>query len=177
MLFRNGTHAIDLVTFFAESEPQWVVAVLDAAFDGYGPRYAGDGGRDPATDPGLLGLIGFANGVRAVYQGSQATLGYSMIELIGDRGRIHLGLSHDTMQILLPGPGGMYDVVSRDFPRTHPTQAALLAVVAEMVALVEHGGQSVSPPREARQTLAIMLGFLQSHAEGGVRVALPVEDR
>ena len=39
-----------------------------------------------------MGLIGFKNGVRAVYQGSQGTVGYSSIDLIGEKGRINLGL-------------------------------------------------------------------------------------
>jgi UDP-N-acetyl-2-amino-2-deoxyglucuronate dehydrogenase len=176
MLFRNGTHSIDLINFFAESEPDWVVAVLDDEFDRYGPRYAGDGGRKPSTDPGALGIIGFKNGVRALYQGSQGTVGYSAIELIGDKGRINLGLLNNRMEVALQGPDGMYDLIYKEFPRTHTTRGRLLGVVAEMIDLLEHGGETVSSPREARKTLEIMLGFLQSHAQGGVRVSLPVQD-
>lgn len=176
MLFRNGTHALDLTVFFAESEPAWVIGVLDEAFADYGPRYAGDGGHNPRTDPGALALIGFQNGVRAVYQGSQDTVAYAAVELVGTTGRVHLGLLDNQVRVALRGPDGPYDLVYRDAPRSHPTRAGLLGVVEEMVDLVERGGQTVSPPRQARATLAILLGILQSAAQGGARVDLPLQD-
>ena len=52
MLFRNHTHAIDLVNFLADSEPLWVWSELEPGFEDYGIAYAGDGGNDPATEPG-----------------------------------------------------------------------------------------------------------------------------
>ena len=176
MLFRNGTHLIDLVCFFAESDPAWLVAVLDEGFDDYGPRYAGDGGHKPSTDPGAIGLIGFKNGVRAVYNGSQGTVGYSAIELIGDQGRIRLGMSDHRFEMAVRGPDGPYDLIHRELPRHHTTTGAIQGAVEEMVQLVAQGGESVSPPRDARRTLEIMLGFLQSHAAGGCRVQTPVHD-
>ena len=54
MLFRNGTHLIDGICFFAESEPKWVFAELDEGFEDYF-SYRGDGGRSPAGDPGAAG--------------------------------------------------------------------------------------------------------------------------
>jgi predicted dehydrogenase len=176
MLFRNGTHAIDLVCFFAESDPEWVVGALDAEFDGYGPRYAGDGGRSPASDPGALGIISFANGVRAIYQGSQGTLGYLEIDVIGDKGRIHLGASTHKFEVYLRGPDNPLDIVHKDLPRQHTTHNALHAVVEEMVGLIANGGESVSPPREAMRSVQIMLGLLQSHTLGSGRVRLPTRD-
>lgn len=176
MLFRNGTHLIDLTCFFAESEPAWVIGVLDAAFEGYGLRYAGDGGRLPSTDPGALGIIAFQNGVRALYQGSQGTVAYSGIDLIGDRGRINLGIADHKMDVAYAGPDGPYDLIYRTLPRAHSTRPGLQAVVQEMVDLLDHGGESVSPPREARRVVEIMLGLLQSAARGGVRVDMPIQD-
>jgi predicted dehydrogenase len=175
MLFRNGTHLLDLICFYAESDPQWVTAVLDEEFANYGPRYAGDGGRSPKTDPGALGIVHFANGVRALYQGSQGTVGGMWLELIGDQGRIHVGVSDHEFTISAPG-AGMYDVVTRNLPRFHTTRGILQAVVEEMADLVKHGGESVSPPREALRSLGIMLGFLQSHHQGGARISMPVTD-
>ena len=63
MLFRNGTHLIDIATFFADGEPVWVSGFLDPGHEAYGPVYAGDGGRDPAFDPGGSELVKFNNGV------------------------------------------------------------------------------------------------------------------
>jgi hypothetical protein len=154
-----------------------VVGALDADFDDYGPRYAGDGGRSPATDPGALGIVSFANGVRALYQGSQGTFGYLEVDVIGDKGRIHLGASTHKFEVYLRGTDGPLDVVHRDLPRRHTTHNALHAVVEEMVGLIAHGGESVSPPREALRSVQIMLGLLQSHHSGGGRVRLPTSDQ
>ena len=175
MLFRNGTHLIDLLCFYAESEPAWVQGVLDEEFEQYGPRYAGDGGRDPRTDPGALGIIHFENGVRALYQGSQGTAGHLSVDLVGDKGRLHVGASDHQFTLMTPGDGP-YDQVQRSLPRQHTTRGALQAVVEEMAQLVACGGESVSPPREALRSVQIMLALLQSHQLGGARVRLPVKD-
>ncbi len=176
MLFRNGTHVIDLICFFAESDPAWVTGVLDPEFEGYPPRYAGDGGRSPATDPGALGIIHFQNGVRALYQGSQGTVGHLEIDLIGDKGRMHLGASNHKFELYLQGPDGAYDLLHKDLPRMHTTRNAIHAAVEEMVSLIDKGGQSVSPPREALRSVQIMLGILQSNHLGGTRVNMPIKD-
>ena len=42
--------------------------------------------------------------------------------------------------------------------------------VAELIRVLERGGTLVSPGREARKTLQIMLGILDSHHAGNVRV-------
>lgn len=177
MLFRNGTHIIDLICFFAESDPAWLMAALDPEFDQYGPRYAGDGGKKPSTDPGALGIIAFQNGVRATYQGSQGTMGHSGLELICAEGWVTIGITTHEFHVYLKGPDGPSDLVRKEIPRYHTTHGAIQAAVEEMAHLVRHGGESVSPPRDARRTVEIMLGFLQSHAAGGARVMTPIQDK
>ena len=44
MMFRNGTHAIDMICFFAESDPAWLTAELEEGFEDF-TEYKGDGGR------------------------------------------------------------------------------------------------------------------------------------
>ncbi len=46
MLFRNGTHLIDAICFFAEATPTMVSALLEDGFDLW-DRYRGDGGKLP----------------------------------------------------------------------------------------------------------------------------------
>ena len=60
MLFRNHSHFLDLLCYFAESEPAWVVAELEPGFEAYGTAYRGDGGRDPATEPGVNAYVSSA---------------------------------------------------------------------------------------------------------------------
>ena len=50
MLFRNGTHIVDLINFFADADPVWVLAVHEQGFEDYGTEYKGEGGKDPALD-------------------------------------------------------------------------------------------------------------------------------
>ena len=89
MLFRNHTHAIDLVGFFVDSEPLWVWSELEPGFEHYGIAYAGDGGNDPATEPGGNYYIAYANGVRAYLTGFKDTVGLDTgVTLTGPDGRI-----------------------------------------------------------------------------------------
>ena len=46
MLFRNGTHCVDAICYFADSTPEWVSAELEDGFGDYS-EYKGDGGHDP----------------------------------------------------------------------------------------------------------------------------------
>ena len=43
----------------------------------------------------------------------------------------------------------------------------------EIIDMIERGGESVSPAREARKTIQIMMGFLKSHQEGSRLVNVP----
>lgn len=169
MLFRNGTHTVDMICFFAESEPQWVFAELEDGFDHF-TEYKSDGGHDPATDPAASAYIHFANGVRATYNSLKTEMPGSQIELVCEAGRIEVsdrgivvirGLSHLewSRTTLVPG----------DYRYTHQ-----LGYVAEVVRVLEDGGALVSPGQEARKTLEVLLGMLKSHELGNVRVNLPI---
>ena len=46
--------------------------------------------------------------------------------------------------------------------------------VPEIVDVLENGGSLVSPAKEARKTLEIMLGILKSHHAGNSRVGFPL---
>jgi predicted dehydrogenase len=165
MLFRNGTHLVDMTNFFAESDPQWVFAELEEGFD-YFTEYQGDGGHDPATDPAASAYIHYANGVRAFYNSIKIDMPGSQFELICDRGRIEIsdrgatlitGISHASW--------ARSEIVPDDYMFTYQAGA-----LAELVHVLEHGGDLVSSGREARKTLAIMLAMLRSHQQGNVRV-------
>ena len=173
MLFRSGTHMIDAVCFFADSEPAQVVGMLEDGFDDW-DRYRGDGGRLPENDPSASGMILFENGVRALYDGSKDTiLSSDFMRLRGSEGEISFNLD-------ARGPAVVrkYDDETRS-PVTHtlhPVQyqvQGLAATYAEMIDIVENGGTGVSTAVEARKTLRIMLGFLESHQQGSRLVDLP----
>lgn len=172
MLFRNGTHLIDMACYFAESEPAWVTAELDDEHRDHPPRYAGDGGRDPATDPGGTAYLRFENGVRALVNASKDTPQRFELELVGETGVLRIGSGLFELSRL--DDRGRMATVQLAPPRT--TRAYLPAAVVELIALVERGGVPTSSGQDARRVLAILLAMLQSNAAGGRRVDFPVED-
>ena len=88
MMFRNGTHLVDGVCFFADSEPEWVFAELEPGYDHY-DRYLGDGGRDPATDPAVSGYVHFRNGVRAFVNANKSQFAASFtFQVYGETGML-----------------------------------------------------------------------------------------
>jgi predicted dehydrogenase len=166
MLFRNGTHSIDLLCFFAESEPEWLFAHLEEGFDDY-TEYRGDG-RDPAKDPAASAYIHFKNGVRAFYNSVKVDMPGSQFELVCDNGRIEIS---DRGVILIRGDSYLEwarsELVPPAYMYTHH-----IGAIAELINVMENGGQLVSPGEEALKTVKIMLGMLHSHHHGNVRVNL-----
>ena len=97
MMFRNGTHVIDAMLWFAgdgykPAVPKWVQADFEEGFDDfdiYGRRGM-DGGKDPALEPAVNGYVSFENGVKAFFMGgSKKTPAPKMgVEVVGTTGRI-----------------------------------------------------------------------------------------
>ncbi len=177
MLFRNGTHLIDTICWFAGSEPEWVVGVLDEEHAGYGPRYAGDGGRDPALDPGGTALVHFQNGVRAIVNCSKRMVRSFELQVFAERGRLRV--DDTSAEMWFTAPGAQYEShVAVPVPYTQ--RAETCAAILELIDLMERGGtssQTASPPQEARKALSIILAILQSQADGNVPVRFPIVDR
>ncbi len=175
MLFRNGTHLVDAVCFFAESDPLWLCAELDDEHSEYGPRYAGDGGRDPAADPGASAYVHFQNGVRAFVNASKSkgTPKNFEIDLVGEEGRIRVGENVAEWSQYLPD---RRLVVGRlAVPAT--TWSDTGAAIRELIGLIEQGGTASSSGEDGRRTLSILLGIVQSSADGSARIDFPIADR
>jgi predicted dehydrogenase len=186
MLFRNGTHLIDMITYFAASEPVWVVGHLDPGHEQYGPRYAGRGGREAAYDPGATALIQFANGVFASYHGTKTvTPGYGSWELTvyGERG---------TLRLREPGGGELSEPVPDPLGTSRlglATQTLTVpqyrnadgpAAIRELIDLIERPGDGTRTgqcsTRDARRVLGVLLAILQSQHQGNRPVTAPFVD-
>ena len=181
MLFRNGTHLIDSMVWYAGGNPTAIYGLTEERFPDYGPRYAGDGGHDPDTDPAVSALVEFDNGVRAFINLCKATPSFTFeVDVYGTEGR--MVVTEDDVRITREDSGvptgaqHSLGYATAHLPRDHYTHGAIAGCVREMVQLVRHGGQPTSDGREARKTLEIMLGILQSQARGGVRVECPIVD-
>ena len=170
MLFRNGTHMLDMICFYAESDPQWLFAELEEGFDHFS-EYKGDGGHNPATDPAASAYIHFANGVRAFYNGFKVAIGGVGMQLICDDGVIEISdVEAFVIRRLSEWTRSKTPLEIDQYMVT-----GVLGAVEELIRVLEEGGELVSPAQEARKTVELMLAILKSHELGNVRVDLPLK--
>ena len=170
MLFRNGTHMVDAICFFADGEPEWLTARYDDSFADYGPRYAGDGGHDPKTDPGVCAFMLFANGVRAFYSGAQGVFPRFEVEVMGETGRIRLG---NDVAAEIETENGV-----QTLPPASATVSGSAAAIEELIALVEGRGTlpQISGPYDGRRVVEIFIATVQSAAQGGAPLMFPIHE-
>jgi predicted dehydrogenase len=153
-----------------------VIGALDRGFEDYGTVYKGQGGHDPALDPGATLIVEFANGVRSLVSASKRTPPGARIDLLGTRARIVVG-EQETQA--WRSQEDEAEVVPQPTTWTQGQSGANLGErlrpgVAHLVGMVRYGGPSHSPPRAARNVLEIILGALRSQAQGMVPVRLPL---
>ena len=166
MLFRNGTHMIDTFCMFAGSDPEWVFAELEEGYEDYWP-YQGDGGRNPDLEPGASGYIHFKNGVRAFYNNTKRMFGRRDWELFGTEGCITVNDKHAEIETA----NGVRKIDCPQYTRSDSPAAIL-----ELIHVIENGGETCSPPRQARQVLEVLLGFMASQKKGNVRIDFPLDE-
>jgi predicted dehydrogenase len=164
MLWRNHSHFLDLMNYFAESDPAWVVAELESGHEDYGTAYRGDGGRSPELEPGLNAYVAYDNGVRAWLGGMKRAVQEITVELVGTTGRIHANDRGATL--FAPTEGGVSATPIASQGTVQGMQAALL----DLMRAIETGAPVQSPPREARKTVAVIEAILRSQAAGNRRV-------
>ena len=165
MMFRNGTHYIDALCFFAESVPVAVSAILEDGFDDW-DRYRGDGGKLPENEPGMTGTIVFENGMRAIFRSLKGTAPIGGMEITGPKGVIRMGGNDRAAELAVLEDVRAEPVRTTIYPEQYQIQGTV-AAYRELVDIMEHGGESISSPRDARMALQILLGFLESHQQGG----------
>jgi len=160
MLFRNGTHILDLICYYAGAAPSHVVAILEPGFEQF-REYQGDGGHAPESEPGASALILFENGVRAFYNGTKGTPARTEWDIAGTTGRIRISGDDAEFWSLVEG-----ELVKRPFPAAMVMTGALVAAYADLIEALECGGATRSPAREARQSVALIEGILASQQQG-----------
>ncbi len=167
MLWRNHSHMIDLLNYFAEGTPEWVIGELETGFEDYGLRYHGDGGRDAALEPGANAYIAWDNGVRGFLVGEKRGLSALNVEISGATGRVVVNDQTAFLDQLTESGLKSSPIIPRY------SMGGMQAAVADLIHAVSTGETPQSPPSEARKTVAIIDGILASQANGNVRVAVP----
>ena len=175
MLFRNGTHLVDGVCYFAEAEPVWVMAAHERGFEDYGLVYDGKGGKDPQYDPGSTIAIEFANGVRGLVNSAKLTPQIFEYDLQGPKGRILVSDQRCQVWTTAETQGQLVEVSSTSGQAYAETfGATLIPAVEELSQMIAGQAISSSPPQRALHTLEIMLAALQSQAQNSAKIALPL---
>jgi predicted dehydrogenase len=174
MLFRNGAHALDGLDFFAESDPDFVIAELDDGFADYGTAYKGEGGRDAGKDPGLSGYVHYRNGVRAFLNMSKGTIINIEHDIVCERGRIRVGSGCAELWLRQDAD----DLVVKPFPllRMRTTRGNTAGAIEELCDLLEHGGTPSCGGPEGRRAIELMIGFLQSAARDSAKAYFPIDE-
>lgn len=175
MLFRNGSHLIDLLCWYAGTAPEWVVAELESGFEDY-DTYRGDGGRDPKGDPSAVALVRFADDIRATYVSAKSDSFSFSVTITCDEGSLILSDSHGR----LIRAGEIHGHTTETIEPPEYMEVRQHAAVSELVDALEAsspqqaGGPLSCDGLEARKTVEIMLGMLRSQALGNSRVDLPL---
>lgn len=170
MIFRNGTHVVDLMCYYAGAAPTHVFAKLEEGFEGF-TEYRGDGGHAPESEPGASAYIQFANGVRGFYNGTKGTFNNAEWDIVGSTGRVRIS---GTVAEVWTTEAGTGQQVSRPFPANMVMKGALLNAFEELIQVLEQGGTTRSTPRDARNTVEILIAMLASQQAGNRLIALPL---
>lgn len=175
MLFRNGTHTVDAICYFAGAPPVWVMAAHEPALADYGVVYKGEGGKNPDLDPASTVIIEFANGVRGILNGAKMTPALHEIDLQGPEGRYVIDDEKTAAWRTEKVEG---ELIATDPPgeRSYAEYFGdnLVPAVKELAQMVLNGAPSSSPARRARDTLEILVGALVSQTRNGARVDIPL---
>ncbi|MDP6037052.1 MAG: Gfo/Idh/MocA family oxidoreductase, partial [Candidatus Latescibacteria bacterium] len=166
MLFRNGTHILDAIYWFAGAKPEWIVGKIEDGYEDYS-EYRGDGGHDPDTEPSANAYIHFANGVRGNYIGEKKTQGGVRLEVMGTDGRLYIG---DTGDAHIEKDGELEKV---DVPVWEVE--GIEAGVHELVRVLEGKAELSCTIYDGQVVVDMMLGILQSQQEGNGKAMLKRE--
>ncbi|MBM4408078.1 MAG: Gfo/Idh/MocA family oxidoreductase [Chloroflexi bacterium] len=173
MLFRNHTHLVDLLCYYADGDPIWVVSELEPGFEDYGTEYKGDGGKTESSEPAANYYVAFANGVRAYLTGMKNTQPDTIVSLRAAKGRITVDEFGSELRAIAGGgtmmPSGA-PTRQTEFLAPAYSISGMHAAVVDLITGLETGRPTASPVEHARRTTAIIEAVLQSQAQGNVRV-------
>jgi predicted dehydrogenase len=175
MLWRNHPHAIDMLAYFADSDPAWVSGELEPGYETYGTEYRGDGGRTTDLEPAANYYVAFRNGVRGYVTGMKDTMPGIMITLRGTGGRITLNDQGAEVTVIEQiGHGAQSDWTNPRTERVVPawTVSGMEAAIRDLITGIETGRPTAGPVEHAWRSAAIVDAVLRSQAGGNGPVTI-----
>ena len=123
------------------------------------------------VDPGIaMGFVQFANGVRAYLLGS----GGFEVEVSGSAGKLRFLNNGLGLQLRRMDEEGQ--LVEGQVPELELTSGTLKGI-EDLVGALDDDGETLGNIRLACRSQEMILGMIDSHRQGGVRVSLPLENR
>lgn len=123
------------------------------------------------ADPSLVcGYIRFSNGVN----GYMVAGGNYEFEILGSKGRIRTLNNGIGGQVWKSGAWGIQEEV--EFPHIEITSGTVKCI-QDLIYSIENDCEPLGNIHVARRSQEIIIGFVESHRQGGTRVNLPLADR
>jgi predicted dehydrogenase len=169
MLWRNHPHAIDLMAYYANADPEWAVGELEKGYENYGTAYKGDGGKTTSTEPAANYYVAFRNGVRGYLTGMKDTLPGLIVTLRGATGRIQV--DEQTLHLTASEMIGHGPQAGTSTPRSetivpHWTVAGMEGGIRDLIVGLETGRPTAGPAEHAWRSAAIIDAVLRSQVNG-----------
>jgi predicted dehydrogenase len=158
------THASDLLLMLAgDPEVEFVQGTCEPV------EFTGD---RTETDPQIrMGFVRFADGVNGYIT---AASGWDL-DVHGDAGKVRT--VNDMAGCRMWAAEGKWRILREvPFPE-YAHAAAPPRIIRDLIRAIETGGETLNGVRLARRSQEIVMGMVESHRLGGIRVALPLDDR
>ena len=179
-LSSNGSHLIDTMVYLAGGKVEWVFGEMESD-------------EAAAGDEDLMGngYMALDNGVRAYVRSMPSGAAYWDFDVIGEKGRIRslhdgmewelirmeasdsnsFGFRPDSLRGSSPLPA------KYPFPWPERFRGTGLLVLEDIIASIETGRPPKCSGEDGLAVLEVAIALRESHRRGGVKVALPLEDR
>ena len=168
-LSHNGSHLIDTLRFLADGNVSWVFGEI-----------AADATMPADGDLQGNGYLAFDNGVRGFLRGTPSGAAEWDFEVIGTEGRIRSSAHGLDFELYRMIKGGVRDrglPVKSPYPWPTHLRGMGEAIIEDLVHCIATGASPRCDGEDGRQALEVAMALHESHAQGGVKTALPLQDR
>ncbi|MFQ6096085.1 MAG: Gfo/Idh/MocA family protein [Armatimonadota bacterium] len=166
-LSHMGSHLLDIVCFYAESEVKWCVGHIDSHQAALAD-----------ADVSGCGYLVFANGVRAFVNMVDAGATSVELDVIGDSGRIRILQNAREFELWQRREDTRRPTLVRaPFPHPQRLQAPIMCAIEDLIECIETGGEPRCTGADGRHALEVALAIRESERLGNARVDLPLADR